>query len=144
MPTQYVVISTVGMARIPTGGRGYLNTLDLALWTNNFVPVYSSVLGSFTEASYSGYSRQPTTGWTAAAPNILPPNTDMADVQHTFTPSGTIAPVSIYGAFFIDPADGAWIFAQPTNVSPPASLSGPLTSYLFTPRLTAAPYAAYP
>lgn len=144
MATNYMVLSSVGMVRVPNGGRSYLNTLELCLWVNNFVPVYSSLIGAFTEASYSGYSRQTTTGWTAPVVNASPPNTDMADVQHTFTPSGPITPVSIYGAFLLDPADGSWIAAQATNISPPASLSGLLTSYLFTPRLTAAPYAAYP
>lgn len=140
----FLVLSTIGMERVPKGGKSYLNTLQIALWINNFVPIYSSSIGAFTEASYHGYARQNTTAWADPVPNALPPDTDMTDNPHGFVPTDSALSQTVYGFFLIDPADGNWIMAQPTNLSPPQVLSSPSTSYVATPRLTSAPYAAYP
>lgn len=140
----YMVLSTNGMMRVSQGGRTYLNTLVLRLFSNNFTPAYNSALVAFTECNFHGYASQNTTGWSTAATNAQPPDADMTDANHGFTSTDSSVPNTIYGAYFTDPADGAWIMAQATNISPPAVLDAAGKSYVFTPRLTAAPYANYP
>lgn len=141
----YMVLSTEGMKRVSQGGRAYLNTLVLRLFSNNFTPLYSSTLAAFTECNFHGYAAQNTVAWSAAATNSSPPDADMTDANHGFTATDSAVPNTVYGAYFTDPTDPTgWVMAMATNISPPAVLDAAGKSYVFTPRLTAAPYAAYP
>jgi hypothetical protein len=146
MTTSYVVVSTEGMKRLADGGLAYRNTLDTALFVNNHTPVYSDAadFSWATEASFSGYARVPC-NFAASVTNASPPDADSLDTLHTWTASGSGGlPQTVYGWALIDPADGKWIAASYTNLSPPQVISAIGGFYQVQPRVTFAPYAAYP
>ena len=66
------------------------------------------------------------------------------DSPHTFTATDGVTPNTVYGYYITDPADGAVIISQRTNLGVPAVLDAGGKSYVITPRVTGAPYAAYP
>lgn len=125
------------------GLANYLNTLTLRLFINNHVPLHGDAIAAFTTANFAGYADQATNAWGAAATNGNPPDADVTDSVHTFNCTAGAPANTIFGVLLIDGA-GDWILAQYTNLAVPAVLDAAGKSYAFQPRITVAPYSAYP
>jgi hypothetical protein len=90
--------------------------LTLSLYTNNYVPLDTSVAGDFTEAAGGGYAAVTLTmgSWTVAAGNDP---SDAVYAEQTWTFTGTLTgAATIYGYFVVD-ADGTLLFAEKFDYS---------------------------
>lgn len=96
----------------PSGGRD----LTLKLYTNNYVPLDTSVAGNFTEASGGGYASVTLSNgsWTVSTGNDP---SDAVYAEQTWTFTGALAAsATIYGYFVVD-ADGVLFFAEKFDYS---------------------------
>jgi hypothetical protein len=90
----------------------WLNYLDL--YTNNYTPVPASVLGNFTQPSFSGYSAFPLVNSDWASPTII---SDRASSEYqagtpiTWTNGGP-SPVTIYGYTVYNNDHNALLYAE--------------------------------
>lgn len=90
--------------------RGYLNTLTLRLFQNNYTPVDGSVIGSFTEATFDGYAAIALTTFAAAYQNVsAKAETDAA--LAVFLMTGSTTPNTIYG-YYVTIGSSQVIFAE--------------------------------
>ena len=86
----------------------------LRLYSNDFTPLPTSILGDFTAATFGGYAED-TLAWGAVG--LDGSNTPVAPAPYVFTCDGTSAGI-VYGAYLID-STGAYVcasrFATPVN-----------------------------
>jgi len=100
----------------------FLDGMGLALFVNNFIPTWDSVLADFTEASFPGYAPQSLSTPNAAFQNGQGRGEVDAD-QVTFTASGPSAQTA-FGYFVYNAAlDVIWCerFAAPQPMGAPGS-----------------------
>ena len=108
------------------------NTLILHLYQNNYSPVDGSVIGSFTEATFSGYATQTCASWSAAA--TVSGRASTSATARTFTNSTGSVGNSIYGYYVTDGSGNLmWAEADP---SAPVGMNNPGDSYTVTPTFT--------
>lgn len=77
------------------------DTWVMGLYTNNYTPLETSVIGDFTEATFGGYSRVAVDAWGAAfwsSGGWAESDAALA----TFTATGAGLPVTVYGYFLLD------------------------------------------
>jgi hypothetical protein len=94
----------------------------------------TSVMGDLTEATFTSYARQQITAWggpfdtPGGAAQILGP-------MLTFTPSDSVVPEVIYGAFWADASSAGNLLGVDPFVTP-ISLPGPTTAVNVVPELS--------
>lgn len=91
-------------AALETKRTGYLNTLTLRLYQNNYTPVVGSVLADFTEANFKGYTGQSLTDFGGVYENASH-NAESDSGVHTFTyisASSGSSSNDIYGWYTVD------------------------------------------
>lgn len=102
----------------------------LRLFTNNYTPVTTSVVGNFTEATFTSYAAVALSGWTAAAVTAHVASTTANPI--TFTASGAYQ--SIYGWYVTDGA-GDYVCGG-RDAAAPVVMSATVNSYQVTLSLT--------
>lgn len=91
------------------------NVHKLYLFQNNFVPLDSSVLGDFTEATFSGYASQ-SISYTAAS--LVGDFAICADsAARTFTVGMGGVSNTIYGYYVVDQTTGLLVYAERFSAS---------------------------
>jgi hypothetical protein len=86
------------------------SSLKVHLYQNNYTPVDSSVLGSFTEATFSGYA---SAVFAFAAPSEVANKAKAVAISPTvFTHNGGGTANTIYGYFVKDLATGDLVWAE--------------------------------
>lgn len=86
------------------------SNLSVHLYQNNYTPVDASVLGSFTEATFSGYADQAVTLGTAVEVGNKAKTTDIS--AHLFTHNGGATANTIYGYYVKDDTSGVLVWAE--------------------------------
>jgi hypothetical protein len=90
--------------------------LTLKLYTNNYIPLDTSVAGDFTEASGGGYSAATLANGSWTVDTGHNPS-DAVYAEQTWTFTGALsASATIYGYFVVD-ADGTLILAEKFDYS---------------------------
>lgn len=87
---------------------------SVALFTNNFTPVPSMIPGSFTEATWTGYSRASSVPWTTPALTGDIAYSDSGTLTFTVTSGGTGN--TCYGYFVMNDVNSHVIFAERFDV----------------------------
>ena len=90
--------------------------LTMKLYTNNYIPLDTSVAGDFTEAAGGGYAAVTLSNasWTVATGNDP---SDAVYAQQTWTFTGALSgTATVYGYFVVD-ADGVLVFAEKFDYS---------------------------
>ena len=107
-----LIVSDEGLKRILdllTTGTG-LGNIRIGLYQNNYTPVHTSVLLSFTPATFVGYAV--VTPAFAAATVTAHVGTTIDAAARTFTCSGTATTNTIYGYYVYDSVGGVTLFAE--------------------------------
>lgn len=89
------------------------HTLELRIFANNITPSRTSVLASFTEATFAGYSRRTLTraGWTPAeVEDDHVARSHRAAGGQTYLVTGDFQ--TVYGIYLVEPSLGVVIAAQ--------------------------------
>lgn len=109
----------------------YYDGADLRLYSNNVTPSEISVIGDFTECTFTGYASQSMTPWsTSYLPGIL--SAEGLSPPRTFTCTAG-GPQNVYGVFVT--VSGALLYAQRLDalIAPFAIAAG--LSFTYTPRI---------
>lgn len=90
--------------------------LVLKLYSNNITPADSDTAGTYTEATFAGYSAITLTGasWGAASGGVT------SFAQQTFTRSSTGTTENIYGYYVIQTTSGVLIWSERDGAAPAA------------------------
>lgn len=88
--------------------------LVLKLYQNNITPSDTDTAGTYTEATFGGYSAATLTGasWGAASAGTITYGS-----QQTFTCNGT-TPNSIYGYFVVQATSGTLVYSERASGAP--------------------------
>ena len=86
------------------------DNLLLHLYQNNYTPTDSSVIGSFTEATFDGYASQTIATW--STPSVTAHVASSAAAPNVFTKSAGSTPNSIYGYYVTDSANTVMYWAE--------------------------------
>lgn len=93
-------------------------TVHVGLYTAIAGPAdHNRVLADLTEATYTGYARQPVTSWTDAFDSALGLIMMVGDNRH-FTPTDAVAPNTILGWFLATAVTGGTLLAIEPLASP--------------------------
>jgi len=112
---------------------GKLNGAKLRAYQNNYTPVDTSVIGDFTQATFSGYAEITLNTWTAAALNASnKAETSMAAQTWTVAAGGVSN--TVYGIYVVDAA-GNLLYAE-ANPAGPVTLNTIGQFYSYLPRFT--------
>lgn len=140
-PDQFLGVSEMSM-KVPDVGERNLLTLLIAgiagagakvkLFSNNFTVIDATVLGDFTEATYTGYAAQTLAGGAVAGSNTAGRAT-ASWTQQSYTCTGGSSQ-TIYGYYIVDSTGAILYFAE--NFATPVVLSNGGAPLLLTPRLT--------
>jgi hypothetical protein len=103
----------------------------LHLYTNNYTPVTTSVIGNFTEATFTGYAPVALSGWTSPGVTAHVASTTANPI--TFVATGAYQ--SIYGWYVTDGA-GDYVCGG-RDPAAPVVMSATVNSYQVTLSLTA-------
>lgn len=105
---------------------------SLRLFTNNYTPVESSVLGDFTEPTFVGYAPVTLTraSWAGASTSMGVTSTQYATQSWT---KGDAGSVDIYGYFVIGATSNVVLWAERFAVSPRTLANGDTLN--LTPRV---------
>lgn len=89
--------------------------LSLKLYSNNITPSDTDTAGTYTEATFAGYSAITLTGanWNAAAAGSITYN-----AQQTFTRTSTGAPENIYGYYVVQVTSGTLLYSERDGAAP--------------------------
>lgn len=89
--------------------------LVLKLYSNNITPSDTDVAGTYTEATFAGYSAITLAGasWNAAAGGSI-----TYSAQQTFTRSSTGAPENIYGYYCVQAVSGTLVYSERDAAAP--------------------------
>jgi hypothetical protein len=91
-------------------GKTAIEAVTLKLFQNNYTPIETSVAGSFTEATFTGYAAIPLTGssWsiTTGAPSFA------SYAQQTFTSTAGSQSQTVYGYFVVGTSTGTILWAE--------------------------------
>jgi len=93
------------------------------LYTNNVTPAASDVLGTYTEAAWTGYASQAMSLWPAAA---IVSNKGSSNHPAIFFTNGSAGSVNTYGYYVTDSGGTLLLFAERFAAAPvaiPAGLS---------------------
>lgn len=106
--------------------------LVLKLFSSNTTPAESDVAGTYTEATFSGYTAITLTGasWGAASGGSI------AYAQQTFTHNGGGTSNSIYGYFVIQTTSGTLVYSERDGAAP-FTLANNGDNVKITPTITA-------
>jgi hypothetical protein len=117
-----IVISNEGEALLLEYAMGKTAAADqkLRLYTNDYTPLHTSVVASFTEmGAVQGYTLKTltTTSWGAATPGTgtgtsTSNKASIAYAQQTFTADGTGGSQTVYGYFVTDNAGTTLLYAE--------------------------------
>ncbi len=124
-----------GLERKMSDARTAWNTtkLKLHLYSNNFSPTTSTVIGDYTECTFPGYSSQDISNW--AAPVTTSHVTQMLADAITFTRSTTGTSQNVYG-YFVTNAAGSVPYWGELDPAGPRVLTSAGDSVTVTPQLT--------
>ena len=103
----------------------------IRLFTNNFTPTTSTVVGDFTEATFTGYAAIALSGWTA--PTVASHVASTTANPATFTATGSFQ--SIYGWYVTDAA-GDYVCGG-RDAAAPVVMSSTVNTYQVTLSITA-------
>lgn len=89
--------------------------LVLRLYSNNITPSDTDTAGTYTEATFAGYSAITLTGatWNAAASGSI-----SYSAQQTFTRTSTGAPENIYGYYVTQFTSGILVYSERDGAAP--------------------------
>lgn len=107
-----LIVSDEGLKRLLdllTTGAGLAN-IRIGLFQNNYTPLHTSTLASFTAATFVGYAV--VTPAYAAATVAAHVGTTVDAAARNFTCSGTATPNTIYGYYVYDSVAGVSLFAE--------------------------------
>jgi hypothetical protein len=94
-----------------TGNGGHaISGCKYHLYVNNVVPNHADTLGTYTEASWAGYSAQTAGGWTVAGLDGTFHATSSANNLTWANTSG--GSVSVYGYYVTDSASAMLLFSE--------------------------------
>lgn len=107
--------------------------LVLKLYSNNITPSDTDVAGTYTEATFAGYSAITLTGasWNAASGGSIAYGS-----QQTFTRSSTGAAENIYGYFVVQATSGTLVYSE-RDASAPFAVTNNGDAVKITPTITA-------
>jgi hypothetical protein len=107
--------------------------LVLRLYQNNITPSDTDTAGTYTEATFAGYSAATLTGasWNAASGGSIAYSSQLA-----FTRSTTGSPQSIYGYYVTQATSGILVYSERDSAGP-FSITNENDAIRITPTITA-------
>jgi len=107
--------------------------LVLRLYSNNITPSDTDTAGTYTEATFAGYSAITLAGasWNAAAAGSI-----AYSAEQTFTRSSTGAPENIYGYYVTQATSGLLVYSE-RDGSAPFAVTNLGDAIKITPTITA-------
>lgn len=107
-----LLVPNVGAQEMLRRALNYSATGDvsLKLFTNDYTPVETSVVGSFTEAAWTGYAAKTLTGGSWTVTNADPSEASYAQQTYTSTAGSQNAPN--YGYYVTNAAGTVLIYAE--------------------------------
>lgn len=106
-----LVLANIKKAKKLQQEKAFWNTLTLKLFTNNYTPVAGMNAAAFTECADGGYASVTNVGFTDAVLNGSN-QAELAAPAVTFTFNYSGGTFTVYGAYWIDPADGEVVAAE--------------------------------
>lgn len=96
--------------RLTGAGTTTLANCRYHLFVSNVVPNHADTLGTYTEASYTGYANQVAGGW--AASNLDSTFHATSNGSNLTWANSSGGPVSLYGYYVTDNANAVLLFAE--------------------------------
>lgn len=126
-----IVLQATGKLELLEQKVPLLETLYIHLFKNNYVPVFGSVLGDFTEADFTGYGPILLADW--ILPAVLNGSNNGVIFHEPVTWIRTAGSNTIYGYYVTDAGGGGNLYFADRNAGGPLTVDGSNPAYTVLP-----------
>lgn len=127
------ILTPFGAVRLDDAKAPTLSVFDVHLFVNNITPIFSTLIGAYTESVVAGYAPQAWDFPTSAVDNLDGTATLVGTVL-IWTPTNTLLTEQIYGIFVTDPANSDALVGGGRFVDAPITWGNTLVPFVYQPR----------